>query len=104
MADKRGQAEAFAKYANGVFILKEDYEKLLNDQRRMKDLEQQLSDISKVQGEFRESTSPFNIFRKMIQRSPANRRRPPQKNTDRTDKTDKTTDQTSTDHDSRVER
>lgn len=78
MADKRGRAEAYAKHANGVFLLKKDYEQLLNDQKRMRELEQELADISKVQGELRDSTSPTNIFRKLIQKSPAFRRRPSQ--------------------------
>lgn len=98
MADKRGQAEAYAKHANGIFLLKEDYEKLLSDQKRMKDLEKQLTDIAEVQGQYRESTSPFNVFRKMIQKSPAFRRRPPQTITR------KTTNEPSNDPDSKVER
>lgn len=102
MADRRGQAEAYAKHANGVFLLKEEYEKLLSDQKRMRDLEQQLTDIAEVQGQYRESTSPFNVFRRIIQKSPVFRRRPPQSET--IIKTYKTTDELSSDPDSKVEK
>lgn len=98
MADKRGQAEAYAKHANGVFLLKEDYEKLLSDQKRVKELEQQLTDIAEIQGQYRESSSPFNVFRKIMQKSPAFRRRPPQI------MTRKATNEASNDPDSKVER